>query len=44
MPCDAKTFSGKDDARCLLYVALSRAKKRLMLVLSKGNPSPLFKI
>jgi len=44
MPCDAATFSGKNDARCLLYVALSRAKKRLMLVLSKDKPSPLFKI
>ena len=44
MPCDAKTFPAKDDARCLLYVALSRAKKRLMLVLSKENPSPLFNI
>src|SRR5690606_2206316 len=34
MPCDAATFSGKkEDSRCLLYVALSRAKKRLMLVL-----------
>jgi DNA helicase-2/ATP-dependent DNA helicase PcrA len=44
MPCDAKTFPDKDDARCLLYVALSRAKKRLMLVLSRNNPSPLFKI
>lgn len=45
MPCDATTFSGKkEDARCLLYVALSRAKRRLMLVLSKNNPSPLFKI
>ncbi len=44
MPCDAVTFSGKNDGRCLLYVALSRAKKRLMLVLSKENPSPLFKV
>jgi DNA helicase-2/ATP-dependent DNA helicase PcrA len=44
MPCDAKTFPDKADARCLLYVALSRPKKRLMLVLSRDNPSPLFKI
>ena len=44
MPCDAKTFPAKDDARCLLYVALSRARYRLMLVLSKDNPSPLFKM
>lgn len=44
MPCDAKTFPDKPDARCLLYVALSRAKKRLLLVVSRANPSPLFTI
>lgn len=42
MPCDAKTFPGNREARCLLYVALSRAKKRLMLVVSREKPSPLF--
>jgi DNA helicase-2/ATP-dependent DNA helicase PcrA len=41
MPCDAKTFPDKDEARCLLYVALSRAKSHLMLVVSRNNPSPL---
>lgn len=40
----SRNFPDKDDARCLLYVALSRAKKRVMLVLSRDNPSPLFKI
>jgi DNA helicase-2/ATP-dependent DNA helicase PcrA len=44
MPCDAKTFPEKPDARCSLYVALSRATKCLTLVMSKDNPSPLFKI
>jgi DNA helicase-2/ATP-dependent DNA helicase PcrA len=44
MPCDAKTFPEKADARCLMYVAISRAKKRLMLVLSKDNPSPLLTV
>jgi len=44
MPCDAKTFPEKADARCLLYVAISRAKKRLMLVLSRDNPSPLLTV
>jgi DNA helicase-2/ATP-dependent DNA helicase PcrA len=44
MPCDAKTFPDKHDARCLLYVALSRAKSRLMLVVSRTSPSPLFTI
>jgi ATP-dependent exoDNAse (exonuclease V) beta subunit len=28
----------------LLYVALTRAKSRLMLVVSRSNPSPLFTI
>jgi len=41
MPCDARTFPDKLDARCLLYVALSRAKDRLMLVVSRKDPSPL---
>jgi len=44
MPCDARTFPDKPDARCLLYVALSRAKSRLMLVVSRKSPSPLFAI
>lgn len=44
LPCDSRTLSGKDEARCLLYVALSRARRRLMLVLSKDHPSPLFRI
>lgn len=41
VPCDSKAFPDKPDARCLLYVALSRAKSELMLVLSADNPSPL---
>lgn len=41
MPCDATTFPNTDEARCLLYVALSRAKRNLMLVVSRNNPSPL---
>ena len=44
MPCDAKTFPGNREARCLLYVAISRARKRLMLVVSREKPSPLFVI
>lgn len=44
MPCDAKTFPDKPDARCLLYVALSRAKSSLMLVVSRTSPSPLLAI
>lgn len=42
MPCDAKTFPDKNEARCLLYVALTRATHRLQLVLSRETPSPLF--
>ena len=41
IPCDDKTFPDKPDARCLLYVALSRAMKRLLLVVSREHPSPL---
>lgn len=41
MPCDARTFPNKLDARCLLYVALSRAKSRLLLVVSPSKPSSL---
>jgi DNA helicase-2/ATP-dependent DNA helicase PcrA len=41
MPCDAQTFSDSQEARCLLYVALSRAKDRLLLVVSRNAPSPL---
>ena len=41
MPCDGRTFPDKDEARCLLYVALSRAKNHLMFVVSRSSPSPL---
>jgi superfamily I DNA/RNA helicase len=44
MPCDAKTFPDRPDARCLLYVAISRARSRLLLVVSRDNPSPLLVI
>ena len=44
LPCDALTFPDTPDSRCLLYVALSRAKRNLMIVVSKENPSPLFRI
>jgi UvrD-like helicase C-terminal domain/AAA domain len=40
-PCDASTFPEKPETRCLLYVALSRAKSNLMMVVSRDNPSPL---
>ena len=44
MPCDRQTFPDKPDARCLLYVALSRASSHLMLVVSRDSPSPLLTI
>ena len=44
MPCDAKNFPDKPDARCLLYVELSRAKSRLLLVVPRSSPSPLLAI
>lgn len=42
MPCDRSTFPDSAAARCLLYVALSRATSRLLFVVSRDNPSPLF--
>jgi DNA helicase-2/ATP-dependent DNA helicase PcrA len=44
MPCDATTFRDTREARCLFYVAISRAKHRLMLVVSKRKPSPLLDV
>jgi hypothetical protein len=42
--CDKAQFSGSLYARCRMYVALSRAKKSLTLVLPTMNSSPLFKV
>ena len=44
MPCDLRNFSQTRAARAKLYVALSRATSNLMLIVSRGQPSPLFKI
>lgn len=44
MPCDAKSFPDKPLARCLLYVAISRASHRLMLVIPPSNPSLLLSV
>ena len=41
MPCNGRTFPDKPIARCLLYVAISRARRRLMLVVSRQDPTPL---
>jgi DNA helicase-2/ATP-dependent DNA helicase PcrA len=42
--CHKAQFSGSLYARCRMYVALSRAKKSLTLVLPTMNSSPLFKV
>jgi len=41
VPCDNQNFSSTEYARCKLYVAMSRAKQSLTLVISADNPSPL---
>lgn len=43
LPCDRR-FSSTLYSRCRLYVAISRAKRSLTLVLSRGDPCPLFKV
>jgi hypothetical protein len=42
MPCDGNQFGDNAAKRRLLYVAISRAKRSLALVIPKNNPSPLF--
>jgi DNA helicase-2/ATP-dependent DNA helicase PcrA len=42
--CDADQFPDTPAGRYLLYVALSRAKKRLMIVIPRSNPTPLFNV
>jgi hypothetical protein len=41
MPCDSRHFRNSEAARCLFYVALSRATNSLTLVVSRSEPSPL---
>ena len=44
MHCDRSSFGDTIYGRCKLYVALSRAKSSLTIVLPETNPSPLFKL
>jgi hypothetical protein len=44
MHCDRGSFGDTIYGRCKLYVALSRAKSSLAIVLPETNPSPLFKV
>ena len=44
MACDNKHFSSSDHSRCKFYVALSRAKRSLTLVVPQNGTSPLLEI
>lgn len=44
MGCDETQFTRTYYAKCKMYVALSRAKKSLTLVIPDKNPSPLFRL
>ena len=44
LPCDSRNFGNTRGARAKLYVAMSRASQSLMLVVSRNQASPLFKI
>jgi len=44
MPCDRAQFSSTTYARCRLYVALSRARQSLTLVVPDTNTSPLISL
>lgn len=44
MNCDRSSFGNTIYGRCKLYVALSRAKSSLAIILPETNPSPLFKL
>lgn len=44
MACDRAGFSGTIYSRCKLYVALSRARTSLTLVLPETGSSPLFRV
>lgn len=41
---DKDQFGGTYYARCKAYVAISRARKSLTIVVSRNNPSPLFQM
>lgn len=44
MACDKAQFTTTSYAKCKMYVALSRARNSLTLVIPDNNPSPLFKL
>lgn len=44
MPCDSAHFRDRLKDRCALYVAMSRARRRLVFVVPRRNPSPLLSV
>jgi DNA helicase-2/ATP-dependent DNA helicase PcrA len=44
IPCDDQNFRDTPYKRCMLYVALTRAKHSLRLVVPRTNPSPLIRL
>lgn len=44
VPCDASHFGESQRARCILYVAMSRATRSLTIVASREKPSPLVRV
>jgi len=44
IPCDRANYPSNDYGRCKLYVALSRGKEAVQIVLDSTDPSPLFRI
>ncbi|MHB2168965.1 UvrD-helicase domain-containing protein [Alsobacter sp. R-9] len=44
VPCDRTHFGDSRASRCAFYVAISRAKRNLTLVVSRNSPSPLFQL
>ncbi len=41
LPCDDQHFKDNEKDRCVFYVAISRARRSLTLVVPRENPSPL---
>jgi hypothetical protein len=44
IPCDQTHFKDSEEARCALYVAISRATESLTFVVSRDKPSPLLRV
>jgi superfamily I DNA/RNA helicase len=44
IPCDQTHFKDSEQARCTLYVAMSRGVKSLTFVVSRDKPTPLLRL